>query len=139
MVVALGHAATGAMSNDKPSPTSSSRSRTRAANATGKCRCTRSTRPRQERDRRPAQLGGRAAGSLTAASFLKSFVGETPWIHLDIAGTAYLDSESSYLAKGPTGTPVRAFVAYAEAAAKTPPGGNGAVTTNGTVPKTATV
>src|SRR5579863_1356007 len=59
--------------------------------------------------------GGRAAGTLTAAAFLKEFVGNTPWIHLDIAGTAYLDNEFAWQAKGPTGTPVRAFVALAEA------------------------
>jgi leucyl aminopeptidase len=59
--------------------------------------------------------GGRAAGALTAAAFLRTFVGDTPWIHLDIAGTAYLDSESSWQAKGPTGTPVRAFIALVEA------------------------
>jgi leucyl aminopeptidase len=55
---------------------------------------------------------------LTAAAFLKAFVGDTPWIHLDIAGTAYTDAETSYLAKGPTGYPIRAFVALAEDAAK---------------------
>jgi leucyl aminopeptidase len=58
--------------------------------------------------------GGRPAGTLTAAAFLREFVGTTPWIHLDIAGTAYLDNESPWQAKGPTGTPVRAFVALAE-------------------------
>ncbi len=62
---------------------------------------------------------GRAAGGLTAAAFLKVFVGDVPWIHLDIAGTAYTDAETPYLAKGPTGTPVRAFVALAEDLAKT--------------------
>ena len=58
--------------------------------------------------------GGRAGGAETAGAFLKAFVGETPWIHLDVAGTAYLDTESSYMAKGPTGTPVRAFVTIVE-------------------------
>jgi leucyl aminopeptidase len=58
--------------------------------------------------------GGRAAGTLTAAAFLKEFVGETPWVHLDVAGTAYLENESAWQAKGPTGTPVRAFVALVE-------------------------
>jgi leucyl aminopeptidase len=58
--------------------------------------------------------GGRPAGTLTAAAFLREFVDKTPWIHLDIAGTAYLDSEFPWQAKGPTGTPVRAFVALAE-------------------------
>jgi leucyl aminopeptidase len=61
--------------------------------------------------------GGRPAGAETAGTFLKHFVADTPWIHLDVAGTAYLDSESSYMAKGPTGTPVRAFVAMVEALA----------------------
>ena len=58
--------------------------------------------------------GGRAGGAETAGAFLKAFVGTTPWIHLDVAGTAYLDSESAYSAKGPTGTPVRAFVNIVE-------------------------
>jgi leucyl aminopeptidase len=60
---------------------------------------------------------GRPAGAETAGTFLKNFVADTPWIHLDVAGTAYLDSESSYMAKGPTGTPVRAFVTMVEALA----------------------
>ncbi len=64
--------------------------------------------------------GGRPAGTLTAAAFLKAFVGETPWVHLDIAGTAYLEGESAWQAKGPTGTPVRAFLALVETAAGTP-------------------
>jgi leucyl aminopeptidase len=64
--------------------------------------------------------GGRAGGAETAGAFLKEFVADVPWIHLDIAGTAYLDSESSFQAKGPTGTPVRAFVAIAEALAASP-------------------
>ncbi|HZZ64783.1 MAG TPA: leucyl aminopeptidase [Candidatus Baltobacteraceae bacterium] len=58
--------------------------------------------------------GGRAAGTLTAAAFLKNFVDQTPWIHLDIAGTAYVDTEAPWQAKGPTGTPVRAFLALVE-------------------------
>jgi len=74
---------------------------------------------------------GRAAGAETAGAFLKAFVGDTPWIHLDVAGTAYLDTESSFMAKGPTGTPVRAFVTIVEDLAK-----NG-TPTNG-VAKTAT-
>jgi leucyl aminopeptidase len=64
--------------------------------------------------------GGRAAGTLTAAAFLKSFVDETPWLHLDIAGTAYLETESAWQAKGPTGTPVRAFVSFVETLAGAP-------------------
>jgi leucyl aminopeptidase len=63
--------------------------------------------------------GGRAGGAETAGAFLKEFVADVPWIHLDIAGTAYLDSELPYQAKGPTGTPVRALVAIVEALAGT--------------------
>jgi leucyl aminopeptidase len=62
--------------------------------------------------------GGRPGGSETAGAFLKNFVADVPWIHLDIAGTAWLDNDSSFLAKGPTGTPVRAFVALVEDLAK---------------------
>jgi leucyl aminopeptidase len=74
--------------------------------------------------------GGRPAGTLTAAAFLKNFAGETPWIHLDIAGTAYLDGESAWQAKGPTGTPVRAFVSFIEQLAGVP-----VIHTNGTTAK----
>ncbi len=66
--------------------------------------------------------GGRPAGTLTAAAFLREFVATTPWIHLDIAGTAYLENESAWQAKGPTGTPVRAFLALVESLAERPLG-----------------
>jgi leucyl aminopeptidase len=56
--------------------------------------------------------GGRPAGSITAALFLKEFVGDTPWVHLDIAGTAYSESDLVALPKGPTGTPVGTFVEF---------------------------
>ena len=64
--------------------------------------------------------GGRAAGTLTAAAFLRTFAENTPWIHLDVAGTAYLDTESAWQAKGPTGIPVRSLVSLAETEAGTP-------------------
>ncbi len=69
--------------------------------------------------------GGRPAGTLTAAAFLRAFVDETPWLHLDIAGTAYLDNESAWQAKGPTGTPVRALVSFVETLAGAPVHANG--------------
>ncbi len=59
-------------------------------------------------------IGGRPAGSITAAMFLRDFVGETPWIHLDIAGTAWLDDAKPYMAKGASGVGVRTFVKLAE-------------------------
>lgn len=57
--------------------------------------------------------GGRAGGAITAGLFLREFVDETPWVHLDIAGTANTDG-LSYLANGPTGAMVRTFVQLAE-------------------------
>lgn len=47
------------------------------------------------------------AGAITAALFLEEFVNETPWVHLDVAGTAYISSKRSYLPKGATGVPVK--------------------------------
>jgi leucyl aminopeptidase len=60
-------------------------------------------------------IGGRSGGSITAAWFIRDFVGETPWIHLDIAGTAWLDDAKPYMAKGATGVGLRTFVRLAEA------------------------
>ncbi|MFH1106901.1 MAG: leucyl aminopeptidase [Candidatus Micrarchaeota archaeon] len=51
-----------------------------------------------------------AAGTISGASFLKKFVGDYPWVHLDIAGTAWTDKERPYLAKGATGFGVRLVV-----------------------------
>ncbi|GAC1564833.1 MAG: leucyl aminopeptidase [Vulcanimicrobiaceae bacterium] len=115
MVVALGHSAAGTMSNDD-----TFRDRfIEVAKAT-----TETYWPLPLYDEFSATVKseiadlrnstGRVAGSLTAAAFLKAFVGDTPWIHLDIAGTAYTEAETASLAKGPTGYPVRAFVALAE-------------------------
>jgi leucyl aminopeptidase len=59
-------------------------------------------------------IGGRSGGSITAAWFIRDFVEETPWVHLDIAGTAWLDDAKPYMAKGPTGVGLRTFVRLAE-------------------------
>ena len=56
--------------------------------------------------------GGRSAGSITAALFLKEFTGEYPWVHMDIAGTAYSESDLVAIPKGPTGVPVGTFVEF---------------------------
>ncbi len=58
-------------------------------------------------------IGGRWGGAITAAIFLKEFADGTPWVHLDIAGTAWLDDAKPYLAKGPSGVGVRTFVRLA--------------------------
>ena len=55
-------------------------------------------------------VGGRDGGAITAAQFLAEFAGDTPWVHLDIAGTDMTDKEKNYLVKGATGVPVRTLV-----------------------------
>jgi leucyl aminopeptidase len=60
-----------------------------------------------------ANVGGRWGGAITAAYFLKEFAGDTPWVHLDIAGTAWLDETKPYSAQGPTGLPVRTLIRLA--------------------------
>jgi leucyl aminopeptidase len=56
--------------------------------------------------------GGRWGGAITAAMFLKEFVADTPWIHLDIAGTAWMDDNKAWIAKGPSGFAVRSLVEF---------------------------
>ncbi|MBP6821284.1 MAG: leucyl aminopeptidase [Acidobacteria bacterium] len=55
-------------------------------------------------------VGGRKAGTITGAYFIREFVEDTPWVHLDIAGTAWNDSTKPYLSIGPTGVCVRTLV-----------------------------
>lgn len=57
--------------------------------------------------------GGRWGGAITAAMFLKEFVDETPWIHLDIAGTAWIETAKPWIAVGPSGLPVRTLIEFA--------------------------
>ena len=59
--------------------------------------------------------GGRAAGAITAALFLKVFADGYPWVHLDVAGTAYSETDLVSLPKGPTGRPVGTFVEFVRA------------------------
>ena len=54
--------------------------------------------------------GPRGGGSITAALFLKQFVKETPWAHLDIAGPVWADKESGYNVVGATGFGVRTLI-----------------------------
>jgi leucyl aminopeptidase len=57
-------------------------------------------------------IGNRLAGAITAAMFLKNFAGSVPWAHLDIAGTAWLEKEKPYMARGATGFGVRLLANY---------------------------
>ncbi|MBI4216069.1 MAG: leucyl aminopeptidase [Chloroflexi bacterium] len=62
--------------------------------------------------------GGRYAGAITAAQFLAEFAQDTPWVHLDIAGTARAEKDSGATVKGATGVPVLTFVNLALALAQ---------------------
>ncbi|MCP4717239.1 MAG: leucyl aminopeptidase, partial [Deltaproteobacteria bacterium] len=59
-------------------------------------------------------VGGRAAGTITAGCFLKEFVDEIPWVHIDIAGTAWLKKDNPYTPKGASGVGVRLLVEMLE-------------------------
>ena len=63
-------------------------------------------------------VGGRYGGAVTAAQFLAKFAGDTPWVHLDIAGTFMSEKEKNYRVKGATGVPVRTLVNFILALAK---------------------
>lgn len=58
-------------------------------------------------------IGGRHGGSITAAWFLREFADPTPWVHLDIASTAWIDDGKAWISKGPSGVGVRSFVQLA--------------------------
>ena len=57
--------------------------------------------------------GGRAGGAISAALFIKEFVGDVPWVHIDIAGTAWADEAKPYQPKGATGVGVRTLAELA--------------------------
>jgi len=56
--------------------------------------------------------GGRWGGAITAAEFLHAFAEDTPWIHLDIAGLAWIEENKPYIAKGPSGVGVRSILEW---------------------------
>lgn len=115
-VIALGHDAIGLMGNDE-----SLIEEVRAAGERAGERCW--PLPlwdeyRKQLDSEYADLkntGGRPAGTITAGWFLKEFVGDVPWAHLDIAGTAYSDNPRPYHRKGSTGVPTRLFIDWVRA------------------------
>jgi leucyl aminopeptidase len=56
--------------------------------------------------------GSRWGGAIFAAMFLKEFSEDTPWIHLDIAGTAWMEDQKPWIAKGPSGIAVRSLIEF---------------------------
>ncbi len=55
-------------------------------------------------------VGSRWGGAITAAQFLAEFVGDTPWVHIDIAGTFHVEKDDGYLVKGATGVSTRTLI-----------------------------
>lgn len=112
-VVALGNLATGLLSNDEALV----RSLRKAGEATGE-RVWQLPLWEEYGELMKSDIadmknsGGPPAGTITAAWFLKNFVGRTRWAHLDIAGTAWEEKGRHYLPKGATGTGVRLLVEY---------------------------
>jgi leucyl aminopeptidase len=56
--------------------------------------------------------GGRWGGAINAAMFLQEFAEDTPWIHLDIAGTAWVEDQKPWIAKGPSGIALRSIIEF---------------------------
>ncbi|HJP65159.1 MAG TPA: hypothetical protein VKA30_02515, partial [Actinomycetota bacterium] len=62
-------------------------------------------------------IGDRWGGAITAALFLKEFVGDVPWAHLDVAATAFVSGRERDWPRGATGSPARTLIRYIERAA----------------------
>jgi leucyl aminopeptidase len=62
--------------------------------------------------------GGRWGGAINAAMFLQEFAEDTPWIHLDIAGTAWMEDQKPWIAKGPSGIALRSVLEFVKGFAK---------------------
>jgi len=110
VVVALGHAAIGIMGTDD-----ALLAEVQAAGERAGERCWPLPLWDEYRDLLKSDIadvknaGGRSAGTIAGGWFLREFVEGYPWVHLDIAGTAYTEGEAPYQGKGPTGIGVRLF------------------------------
>jgi leucyl aminopeptidase len=112
-VIALGHHATGAMGNDEALLAEVRVAGDRAGQRVWPLPMFDEYREQLRSDYADVKnSGGRPAGSITAGWFLREFVGDFPWVHLDVAGTAWGDGKLSYLTKGATGVPTRTFVEW---------------------------
>jgi leucyl aminopeptidase len=110
VVIALGHHAVGLLGNDDPFLEEVRRAGDRAGERCWPLPLWDEYREQIRSDVADVKnTGGRPAGAITAAWFLREFVHGFPWAHLDIAGTAYLDADRPGLGKGPTGLGVRLF------------------------------
>jgi leucyl aminopeptidase len=113
VVVALGHHAIGIMGNDE-----ALLAEVRDAGERAGERCWPLPLWDEYRDLVKSEIadvknsGGRSAGSIAGGWFLKEFVDGFPWVHLDIAGTAYTEGDGPTQGKGPTAVGVRLFTEF---------------------------
>ena len=115
-MIALGEWATGVFGNED----GLSEELAKAGDATGECMWPMPLFPDHLRIMKSTiadikNSGTREAGASTAAAFLEQFVGNTPWAHLDIAGTGWKSPQNAYHKTGATGVGVRTLVAWAQA------------------------
>ena len=111
VVIALGHHHTGIVSNDDKLVALASQAADRAGEPVWRLPLTDQYRKQIKSEVADIKnTGGRPGGTITAAAYLEKFVGDTPWIHFDIAGTAWDFTEKKYIPKGPTGTCTRTLI-----------------------------
>jgi leucyl aminopeptidase len=113
VVIALGHNATGVMGNDEKLVQEVLDAGKRASEPGWALPLWDDFKPLIKSDVADIKnSGGRPAGTITAALFLKEFVDGFQWVHLDIAGTAYSETDLGMIPAGPTGVPVGTFVEW---------------------------
>jgi leucyl aminopeptidase len=114
-VIALGHVASGVMGNDTALVEAVIDAGERAGERMWRLPLFPEYRP--QLDSKVADVknvGGRPAGTITAGWFLREFVGETAWAHIDIAGTAWSEKDEPHQIEGGTGVGTRTLIALAE-------------------------
>ncbi|MFN8667418.1 MAG: leucyl aminopeptidase [Gemmatimonadaceae bacterium] len=111
-VIALGNTTTGALGNDDALVAEVVGAATRASEPAWQLPMFDDYREQIKSDVADIKnTGGRAGGTITAAMFLREFV-SYPWVHLDVAGTAYSEVDLGIIPKGPTGTPTGTFIEF---------------------------
>ncbi len=117
-VVALGNTTTGALGNDEPLMAEVLQASRRASEPAWQLPMSDEYRELIRSDVADIKnTGGRSAGTITAAMFLREFV-SYPWVHLDVAGTAYSETDLGIVPKGPTGVPTGTFIEFVRGRAR---------------------
>lgn len=113
IVVALGHVATGMMGNDPDTMRALKEAGDRTYERVWELPMFQEYESLIKSDVADVKnVGGRWAGAITAAMFLRKFVGAARWVHLDIAGTAIMEEASEYIPRGGSGVGVRLLIDY---------------------------